>query len=118
MTMVLAGRERQAFLEEPQEGDSMNKRVIIGCLSCAVLLGLGATTAVADPNLNNVPPHRHFIRISATDMVEVGPVVCDNPSLQSAFNQFHNNLHISAGFGPAAPGLHNGTGGELVATAC
>lgn len=51
-------------------------------------------------------------------MVQVGPVVCDNPNLQNAFNQFHNNLHISAGQGPAAPGLHNGSGGEIVATGC
>jgi hypothetical protein len=69
-------------------------------------------------NLNNVPPHRHFIANAAGEMVEVGPVVCDNPNLQAAFNQFHNNLHISAGQGPAAPGLHDGTGGDLVATGC
>jgi hypothetical protein len=35
--------------------------------------------------------------------------VCDNPDLQRAFNQFHNNLHAvsPSGIGPAAPGLHN-----------
>jgi hypothetical protein len=98
----------------------MNKRLVFGgvCLVIAVLLSFGATAAFADPDLNNVLPHRHFIKISATETVEVGPRVCDDPSLQSAFNQFHNNLHVSAGFGPAAPGLHDGMGGEIVATPC
>ena len=99
----------------------MNKRLVLGtvCLVIAVLLGFGAaTTALADPDLKNVPPHRHFIKISATEMVEVGPRVCDDPNLQAAFNQFHNNLHVSAGWGPAAPGMHNGIEAEIVATPC
>jgi len=97
----------------------MSKRVIIGCLSFALLVGFGATSAVADSNLTNVvPKHRHFIVSDTGEMVQVGPVVCDSPNLQNAFNQFHNNLHISAGQGPAAPGLHNGSGGEIVATGC
>ena len=50
----------------------------------------------------------------------VGPRVCDNPNVQDAFNEFHNNLHIvtAAGIGPAAPGLHNFTGAELFAGPC
>jgi hypothetical protein len=98
----------------------MNKRLVFGIASIviAVLLGFGATIALADPDLNDVLPHRHFIKISATEMVEVGPRVCDDPSLQEAFNQFHNNLHVSAGFGPAAPGLHNIVGAEITATPC
>jgi hypothetical protein len=82
------------------------------------LVVLGAATAGADPNLNNVPPHRHYITMSGGQQVEVGPRVCDDPSLQEAFNQFHNNLHVSAGFGRAAPGLHNSVGGEITATGC
>jgi len=42
----------------------------------------------------------------------------NNPNLRNVFNQFHNNLYIAAGQGPAAPGLHNGSGGEIVATGC
>ena len=44
--------------------------------------------------------------------------MCDNPNLQEAFNQFHNNLHVSAGFGRAAPGLHNLTGAEVTFSGC
>ena len=51
---------------------------------------------------------------------EVGPRVCDNPSLQQAFNQFHVNVHrVEPGaIGPAAPGLHNARGAELVVRGC
>ena len=82
------------------------------------LIVLGAASAGADPNLNNVPAHRHYITMSGGQQVEVGPRVCDDPSLQQAFNQFHNNLHVSAGFGRAAPGLHNGSGGEIIPGPC
>jgi hypothetical protein len=82
--------------------------------------------AVADPNLPNVPRHRHFVETPTGDRVEVGPRVCDDAGLQDAFNQFHNNVHrpfrVPAGevLGPdqGAPGLHNDRGGELTATPC
>jgi hypothetical protein len=52
-------------------------------------------------------------------LAEVGPRVCDNPSLQQAFNQFHVNVHNAAlGQGPAAPGLHNGFGADLEVHGC
>jgi hypothetical protein len=91
----------------------MKTRLVFGLVIIAVLLGVGAATSLADPNLTDVRPHRHWI-----NGVQVGPRVCDNPNLQEAFNQFHNNLHVSSGFGPAAPGLHNGQGGEITATGC
>jgi len=93
----------------------MKKRLVFGLVSIAVLLGVTAATGLADPDLNNVTPHRHWI-----GGVQVGPRVCDNPNLQEAFNQFHNNLHVATGssIGPAAPGLHNGQGGEISATGC
>lgn len=92
----------------------MKARLIIGLVSIAVLLGVFATAGLADPNLNNVTPHRHWLGDPANG-VQIGPRVCDNPNLQQAFNQFHNNLHFasSSSIGPAAPGLHNGQGGEL-----
>jgi hypothetical protein len=79
-----------------------------------------AGSAFADPNLTNVPPHRHYIQTSTGELVQVGPRVCDDPSLQAAFNQFHNNLHVvtSSGIGPAAPGLHNLRGAEILAGPC
>jgi hypothetical protein len=75
--------------------------------------------ASADPDLTNVPPHRHYIQTPA-GLDQVGPRVCDDPSLQRAFNQFHNNIHIvtGSGIGPAAPGLHNLRGAEIMAGPC
>jgi hypothetical protein len=102
----------------------MNVRIVIALVSFAVLLGtaaifgFAAATGHADPNLANVPPHRHWI-----NGVQVGPDICDNPgnaAIQQAFNQFHNNLHVAtaSSIGPAAPGLHNGRGGEIAPTSC
>lgn len=87
-------------------------------LGISVLVGVLATSSRADPNLPNVPPHRHWI-----NGAQVGPDICDNPGdagIQHAFNEFHNNLHIATPFsvGPAAPGLHNGRGGEIAPTPC
>jgi len=96
----------------------MTNRLVLGSVGIAVLLGFGATAAFADPDLSDVSPHRQFIKISATEVVEVGPRVCDDPDLRSAFNRFHNNLHVTAGFGPAAPGLHDGIGADITATGC
>ncbi len=82
-----------------------------------ILVTLGtAGIAVADPNLSDVPKHRHYV-----NGVQVGPRVCDDANLQDAFNQFHDNTHshnFSGGTGPVAPGLHNGMGGEITITSC
>jgi hypothetical protein len=102
----------------------MNARLVIALVGLAALLGMavlfafGAATGRADPNLANVPPHRHWI-----NGVQVGPDICDNPgnaAIQKAFNEFHNNLHVAtaSSIGPAAPGLHNGQGGEIAPTPC
>src|SRR6266511_1450895 len=102
----------------------MNPRLVIALGSIAVLIGtavlfgIAAATGHADPNLANVPAHRHWI-----NGVQVGPDLCDNsgnPGIQRAFNEFHNNLHVatSSSIGPAAPGLHNGQGGEIASTGC
>ena len=106
------------------EGEVDEARHVIGLVCIAVLIGsaalfrFAAATGHADPNLANVPPHRHWI-----NGVHVGPDICDNPGdpgIQHAFNEFHNNLHIATQYsiGPAAPGLHYGQGGEIVPTPC
>lgn len=100
----------------------MNKRVIVGCLSFALLVGFGATSAVADPNLTlTTTPHRHFV-LTENGQVEVGPRYCDNPALLGAFTQFHTNTHTHSGvtgeIGPVAPGLHNTIGPELSSGPC
>jgi hypothetical protein len=66
-----------------------------------------------------VPAHRHWIGTAWTGP-QIGPKLCDNPNLQNAFNQYHNNAHVAGASsqGPAAPGLNNGKGGEIVASSC
>jgi hypothetical protein len=92
--------------------------VLAALVATALLFAFAAGTSHADPNLVNVPPHRHWI-----NGVQVGPDICDNPgnaAIQHAFNEFHNNLHIAtaSSIGPAAPGLHNGIGAEIKPTSC
>ena len=90
-------------------------------LAASLVVGVvgGAGVALADPGLSNIPAHRHYVRTPAGDLVQVGPRVCDNPSLQRAFNEFHNNVHrLNDGIGPVAPGLHNGIGADLLAGPC
>jgi hypothetical protein len=101
----------------------MKERVVLCLVLVPVLLGLGVATAIADPDLPLVQPHRHFLQQPDGSRVAIGPQICgrtDNLGLWRAFSEFHNNLHVAgpASQGPAAPGLHNGRGGELVATGC
>lgn len=97
-----------------------------------LFLGIGvlliASTALADPNLTDVPAHRHFVETPSGKLVQVGPKVCDDASLQAAFNQFHYNVHHSFSspttsvptLGPqdGAPGLHNSQGADLTVRGC
>ena len=97
----------------------MKLRIAASIVVASVIVVVGARTLRADPDLNNVPPHRHWIQTASGGLVEVGPRVCDNPSLQRAFDQFHNNIHVvSSGIGPAAPGLHNLKGAEVLPSGC
>jgi hypothetical protein len=112
----------------------MRKRLYTGSVVIPILaataIGVLAGPGSADPNLVNVPAHRHWLGDPANG-VQIGPRLCDNPNLQKAFNQFHFNIHHSfippaAGgqgaydtLGPqdGAPGLNNDHGGEIFATA-
>jgi hypothetical protein len=97
----------------------MKLRLAVGIVAGMAAILITVATSRADPNLSNVPAHRHWVKTSQ-GLVEVGPRLCDNPNLQRAFNQFHNNIHAVSGsaIGPAAPGLHNFTGAELRASGC
>ena len=102
------------------------RTLIVLTIATGVLVA-GAAVAVADPNVPNISPHRHFLQTPA-GLVQVGPRLCDDPSRQQAFNQFHINVHSSATspttpidtLGPqhGAPGLHNINGAELVIRPC
>lgn len=97
----------------------MRTRLVLALSIIPVVLAF-ASASFADPDLGNVPPHRHWIENASGDRVQVGPRICDNPALQNAFNQFHNNIHAATGssIGPAAPGLHNFAGGEIRFSGC
>ena len=98
----------------------MKTRLAVGLLGVAAAISVAAAKMRADPELPNVPPHRHYIKAADGSLVQVGPRVCDDPSLQKAFNQFHNNIHVATGssIGPAAPGLHNFKGADVMAGGC
>ena len=85
------------------------------------VLGTAATVALADPNLPDIRPHRHFIQ-TPSGLREIGPRVCDNPALQHAFNQFHSNIHVAVSGSPgpehSAPGLHNFKGADMTFGSC
>ena len=91
-------------------------------LALSLLIGAvgGVGYALGDPGLSNIPAHRHYVKTPTGAFVQVGPRVCDDPSLQPAFNQFHNNIHVvsGTGIGPAAPGLHNLKGADVFAGPC
>lgn len=103
------------------------RKVLVLALAAGALV-CGASVAVADPDLIDVRAHRHFVQVPSGDLVQVGPRLCDDPSLQDAFNQFHYNVHHSFStpttpvdtLGPqdGAPGLHNGKGPEVVIRPC
>lgn len=99
----------------------MRTLLVLALVVAALLLG-SARLVRADPDLPNIPPHRHFIVTATGARIAVGPEICGNPELQAAFNQFHSNVHhaVPGSTGPeaSAPGLHNGYGAEITATGC
>ena len=98
----------------------MKARLAVGLLASVAAVLITVATSRADPNLSNIPKHRHYVKQPDGTLVEVGPRLCDNPQVQRAFNQFHNNIHAVSptGIGPVAPGLHNSSGPEISAGGC
>ncbi|MGH8939534.1 MAG: hypothetical protein ACRDV2_09310 [Actinomycetes bacterium] len=71
---------------------------------------LGASAGQAPP----IFPHRHLL-VTPQGLIPVGPAVCENPSLQSAFNQFHAKIHV----GPANTAFdHSHNPVDITAAAC
>ena len=102
----------------------IRSRLLVLSVSMIALLAF-ARVGLADPpsTLVSPPNHRHFL-VTSDGLVPVGPQVCQNASLQQAFNEFHYNVHHSEvpgigdipTLGPqdGAPGLHDGSGAELI----
>ena len=94
-------------------------------VSTSVAVAALAGPGVADPpgGLVSPPNHRHFI-MTPNGLVPVGPQICQDPSLQQAFDEFHYNVHhsevpgigdiLTLGPQDGAPGLHNGHGAEVI----
>jgi len=112
---MFAAHRNLTLHKEPQ----LKRKLIVAAVAGVAAI-LVATTSRADPNLTNIPKHRHYVKTPNGDLVEIGPRLCDNPKLQNAFNQFHNNIHVvsASGIGPAAPGLHNHQGSDLMVGGC
>src|SRR3712207_115239 len=116
----------QRHIAGGEGANSMFRKLFV--LATIASMPVAAGVALADPNVPNIPKHRHFVQTAAGTLVQVGPRVCDDPSLQRAFNQFHINVHGSATspttpidtLGPqhGAPGLHNNNGAELLPRPC
>ena len=64
---------------------------VVGILAAS--MGFSAV-AIGTEGLPDVPKHRHWQMQPNGTEVQVGPRLCDDPSLQQAFNQFHFNNHV------------------------
>ena len=98
----------------------MKVKLAIGIVAAIGAILITTRDSEADPNLGNVGAHRHFVKTPDGTLVEIGPRICDNPNLQKAFNQFHNNIHVAStgGIGPVAPGLHDTKDPNIYAGGC
>ena len=85
--------------------------IAVFATSAFVLSGVSGASAVQAPP---VFPHRHFL-LTPDGPVPVGPQVCENPSVQAAFNQFHAAVHV----GPANSAFdHDHNPVDIRAAAC
>jgi hypothetical protein len=85
--------------------------LLVAATSVAMFAFSGASYADPPSELISPPNHRHFLRMPDGSLVPVGPQICLNPNLQTAFNEFHYNIHAAGG----APGLHNHDDPDVVA---
>ena len=68
--------------------------LLAAVVSAALLLAAPLASAGQAPPIG---PHRHFHVTPDGGLVPVGPQICENPNLQTAFNEFHAHIHV----GPA-----------------
>jgi len=90
------------------------RRIAVSLASAAALIALASAGASGGP-APDVAKHRHFVQIGTT-LIPVGPQVCEMPSLQEAFNQFHAGVHVGTPGTMAMDHEHNRT--DIVARGC
>lgn len=90
----------------------MRTRLLLALVTLVASVLATAATGLAQPDLADVSPHRHWLVNATGERVQIGPRVCDDPTLQGAFNQFHTNVHVGA------DGLHDHQGGEIASSKC
>ena len=70
--------------------------IAVAASAAALFVALGTAPAADAGRAPNVFPHRHFIEQPDGTRVPVGPVVCGDPKMQTAFNEFHAHIHVGA----------------------
>ena len=74
------------------------KRALLGALMVsAAVVGVSAGSGSA----NGVPRHDHFLVLDSGAEIQVGPRVCENSNLHTAFHNFHDHVHTGT---PTAQG--------------
>lgn len=91
----------------------LNRMVLAGPAAVAlVAVGVVGVNATPAPD---IPAHRHYLTVNGT-LVPVGPQLCDEKSVQQAFNQFHYGIHVGVPGTEAFAHEHNQVG--ITARAC
>jgi hypothetical protein len=89
-------------------------RMVLAAPAAGAIVALGLTGVDAAP-APDIPAHRHYLVVDGT-MVPVGPQLCDEKSVQQAFNQFHYGVHVGEPGTEAWQHEHNQVG--ITARAC
>lgn len=71
-------------------------KIVRICLAAfvAVALFLLAAPFASAGQAPPIGPHRHFLLQEDGTLIPFGPQICENPSLQNAFNEFHAHIHV------------------------
>lgn len=92
----------------------MNVSRIVLATAASAALVLAAVPTASAGQAPPIAPHRHFL-VTPEGLVPVGPQVCENATLQPAFNQFHASIHV----GPANTAFdHSHNPVDITAGAC
>jgi hypothetical protein len=87
---------RPAFTQAAKKEHAMNAPKLVCAAMATSALVLVSMPAASAGQAPPIAPHRHFL-VTPSGTMPVGPQVCEDATLQSAFNQFHAAVHV----GPA-----------------